>query len=168
MFGAIVLIIVFYFITVPLLQRFKAKNPWISIKLFQNLYWYHIIFAVIYYAFTRDARSDSKTYYFMASQYQNWFDAYQSGTIFMHFLSYPFVKYLMFSYEMMMVLFSWIGYWGFVYFYIVFRENIRFKHKLFGIELVTLFTFLPNMHYWTASLGKGSIIFLVLRWLSMA
>ena len=159
MFGAIVLIIVFYFITVPLLQRFKAKNPWISIKLFQNLYWYHIIFAVIYYAFTRDARSDSKTYYFMASQYQNWFDAYQSGTIFMHFLSYPFVKYLMFSYEMMMVLFSWIGYWGFVYFYIVFRENIRFKHKLFGIELVTLFTFLPNMHYWTASLGKGSIIF---------
>jgi len=66
----------------------------------------------------------------------------------------------MFSYEMMMVLFSWMGYWGFVYFYIVFRENLRFKHKLFGFELITLFVFLPNMHYWTASLGKGSIIFL--------
>jgi len=65
----------------------------------------------------------------------------------------------MFSYEMMMVLFSWLGYWGFVYFYIIFKENLRHKHKLFGFDLVALFAFLPNMHYWTASLGKGSIIF---------
>ncbi|WP_315817020.1 hypothetical protein [Paraflavitalea speifideaquila] len=67
---------------------------------------------------------------------------------------------LAFSYEMMMFLFAWMGYWGFVFFYIVFRENIRYKHTLKGIDLVTLIIFLPNMHYWTASLGKGSIIFL--------
>ena len=160
MLGAIVLIIFFYFISVLLLGKLKEKNQWLSMKFFQSLYWYHILFAVIYYAFTRDVRSDSKTYYFMSSTYANWFDAYQAGTVFLHFLSYPFTKYLMFSYEMMMVLFTWFGFWGFVYFYIVFRENIRFKHKLFGIELLTIFAFLPNMHYWTASLGKGSIIFL--------
>jgi hypothetical protein len=60
---------------------------------------------------------------------------------------------------MMMVLFAWTGYWGFVYFYIVFKENLKFKHKLYGYDLVTLFMFLPNMHFWTASLGKGSFIF---------
>lgn len=160
MIGGILLIIIFYFVSQPILAKFKATHPWMSIRLFQNLYWYHILFAIIYYAFTRDARSDSKAYYLMASTYTNWFDAYESGTVFLHFLSYPFVKYLMFSYEMMMVLFSWFGYLGFIYFYFVFKENIRYKHKLYGFDLVVLFTFLPNMHYWTASLGKGSIIFL--------
>ena len=128
-------------------------------KMLQYLYWYHILFALIYYLLTREVRSDSKTYYFMSTQYSNWLDSYETGTIFLHFVTYPFTNYLMFSYEMMMVLFSWMGYWGFVYFYIIFRENIRFKHKFFGFDLITLFVFLPNMHYWTASLGKGSIIF---------
>ena len=160
MFGAVVLIVLFYFISVPLLERFRSRLPWLPVKLLQNLYWYHILFALIYYMLTRDVRSDSRTYYYMSMQYANWFDSYQAGTVFLHFVAYPFTKYLMFSYEMMMVLFSWMGYWGFVYFYIVFRENLRFKHKLFGFDLITLFVFLPNMHYWTASLGKGSIIFL--------
>ena len=35
-----------------------------------------------------------------------------------------------------------------------------FKHKIQGVDLITLFIFLPNMHYWTASLGKGAIIFM--------
>ncbi|AXY78676.1 hypothetical protein D3H65_16870 [Paraflavitalea soli] len=61
---------------------------------------------------------------------------------------------------MMMMLFAWMGYWGFVFFYITFKENIRFHHSLKGIALISLIVFLPNMHYWTASLGKGSIIFL--------
>jgi hypothetical protein len=61
---------------------------------------------------------------------------------------------------MMMTLFAWFGYWGFVYFYIVFKENLQFTHKMYGYDLITLFIFLPNMHYWTASLGKGSVIFL--------
>jgi hypothetical protein len=60
---------------------------------------------------------------------------------------------------MMMVLFAWMGYWGFIYFYIFIKENIRIKHLWQGIDLTTLILFLPNMHYWTSSLGKGSIIF---------
>src|SRR5688500_11373900 len=110
MFGAIILIIFLFFISVPLLGKFKEKFPWLSTKLLQHLYWYHILFAIIYYAFTRTTTSDSKAYYFMASQYVNWLDAYESGTVFLHFVSYPFVKYLMFSYEMMMVLYAWFGY----------------------------------------------------------
>ncbi len=160
MFGAIVLIIVFYFINAPLLAKLKAKSPWLSIGQMQNLYWYHVFFALVYYMMTRASRSDSVGYFLNSSGYNNWTDAYTTGTVFIHFLAYPFTKYLMFSYEMMMLLFSWLGYWGFVYFYIIFKENTQFKHKLYGYDLITLFMFLPNMHYWTASLGKGSVIFL--------
>ncbi|MGZ5244447.1 MAG: hypothetical protein ACXWEY_00575 [Bacteroidia bacterium] len=65
-----------------------------------------------------------------------------------------------FSYEMLMVLFAWFGYMGFVFFYIYFKENIKFKHYWQGYDLLFLIMFLPNMHFWTASLGKGSPIFL--------
>lgn len=160
MIGAIILIVLLYAINNPLLAKFKAGLPWLPLKLLQNLYWYHMLFALIYYIMTLTSRSDSVTYYLMSFQYANWVDAYTTGTRFMHFVSYPFTNYLFFSFEMMMVLFSWFGYWGFIYFYIVFKENLQFKHKLYNYDLVTLFIFLPNMHYWTASLGKGSIIFL--------
>ncbi|MGZ5190014.1 MAG: hypothetical protein ACXWCZ_03285 [Flavisolibacter sp.] len=162
MIGALILIVLLYFINIPLLGKFKERLPWLPKSLLQNLYWYHVFFALIYYLIAQASRSDSVAYYFSSLNYRNWFDAYTTGTRFIHFVSYPFTNYLFFTYEMMMVLFAWFGYWGFVYFYIVFKENTRFTHKLFGYDLITLFIFLPNMHYWTASLGKGSLIFLAI------
>jgi hypothetical protein len=59
-----------------------------------------------------------------------------------------------------MLLYSWFGYIGFVYAYIFFRENIPVNVKVFKrYDLLTLLLFLPNMHFWTASLGKGALIF---------
>ncbi|WP_010228302.1 hypothetical protein [Gillisia marina] len=60
----------------------------------------------------------------------------------------------------MMVLFGWFGFLGFIYAYLFFRENITVKIKVFKFfDFLYLILFLPNMHFWTASLGKGSIIF---------
>lgn len=160
MIGGILLIGVLYLCTVPILNSFKAKLPWFNKGLMQNLYWYHMLFALIYYIYTIDGRSDSYAYFERPHyKYEYWFGAYEAGTPFIDFVGFPFINYFFFSFEMMMVLFSWLGYLGFVYFYIVFKENTKFKHKFQGIDLITLFIFLPNMHFWTASYGKGSIIF---------
>ena len=59
-----------------------------------------------------------------------------------------------------MALFAFFGFLGFLYFYVFFRENIRFKHTLFGFDLLTIIFFLPNLHFWSASFGKGPISFL--------
>jgi hypothetical protein len=37
---------------------------------------------------------------------------------------------------------------------------MEFRHKLWGIDFLALIMFLPNMHFWSVSLGKGSTIFL--------
>ncbi|MBC7830319.1 MAG: hypothetical protein H7122_21450 [Chitinophagaceae bacterium] len=127
----------------------------------KGLYWYHALFAMVYYITIMGAASDSVAYFkYTQLAYTGWFEAYDTSTKFIHFISYPFVNYFFFGYEMMMVLFAWMGYWGFIYFYIFIKENIRFKHVWQGVDLTTLILFLPNMHYWTSSLGKGSIIFL--------
>jgi len=158
--GGIILVILFYVITLPLLQNMKRRLPFFQVGLMKNLYWFHTLFCIIYYVFQMFARSDSQDYYLRAAQnYATWFSAYDTGTPFIDFTAYPFVNYLGFSFEMMFVLFAYMGYWGFVYFYVYFKENTKFKHKIWGMELIPLLFFLPNMHFWTVSLGKGSIIF---------
>jgi len=158
--GAIILIVVFWGLSKFLTYRLARKHPSISVDVVNGLYWYHSAFLGVYYIYTLSSRSDSLQYFARTSNdYDNWLPIYTSGTKFIDFIAYPFIK-LGFTYEMMMVLFAWFGYLGFVYFYIFFKENIRFTHKIFGYDLLTVLLFLPNMHFWTVSLGKGSLIFL--------
>lgn len=161
MLGALLLIIILAALNQPILAALKKKHRFLDMKLMNWLFGYHVLFALIYYIYTKFARSDSVGYYLRSKfSYSYWFEVYQTGTGFVDWLSYPFTNYLFFTYEMMMLLFAWFGYIGFVYFYLFFRENLRFTHKLYGVNLLSLVLFLPNMHYWTASLGKGSIIFM--------
>lgn len=128
-----------------------------------RLYFYHILFWGVYYTYTLFNRSDSINYFERsASGYWdgNWFYLLTTGTNFIRFVAYPFTNTLSFNYEMAMLIFAWFGYIGFVHFYIFFRENIKLKLQVWGYDLLLILLFLPNMHFWTSSLGKGSLIFL--------
>ncbi|WP_299758426.1 hypothetical protein [uncultured Pontibacter sp.] len=163
MFGAFILVVVLYLINQPLLGYFKNQYNFLRIKLLNQLYWYHMLFAVIYYIYSIFNPSDSQRYFNRNSIDGNLsisYPPYQTGTGFIDFIVYPFVHELGFSYEMAMILFAWFGYLGFVFFYIFFRENIKETIRVYSFDLVTILLFLPNMHFWTASLGKGSFIFL--------
>lgn len=126
------------------------------------LYLYHLIFFGVYLWYAYNNPSDSKGYYNFYSKYPGlgWFDTFGTDTSFINFLGYPF-HFLGFSYEMLMLTFSWFGFVGFIYSYLFFREKIPIKINIFGkIDFLVLLLFLPNMHFWTASLGKGAPIFM--------
>ena len=118
-----------------------------------------MFFGLVYWTYSQFNRSDSVTYFFSYRNYSNWFDAFEPGTLFIEWINYPFAKWLSFNYDMMMFLSTWVGFWGFVYFYLFMKENLRFNPKFEGWDAITIFMFLPNMHFWTASLGKGAYIF---------
>jgi len=162
MLGALFLIIILFIITQGLFNSLSSKHAFFSKKLMNQLFVYHLVFFGIYYAYTIFNRSDSTAYYVRPqNQAKLWLEFFGTGTTFIDFLSYPFINFFGFSYEMMMVLFSWLGYLGFVYAYLFFRENIPVKITIFKkVDLLTLILFFPNMHFWTASLGKGAPIFL--------
>jgi hypothetical protein len=106
--------------------------------------------------------SDSRAYYKKVDlDYRgpDWGSFYGTSTTFIEFFGYPFVKYLGFTYEAVMVVFSFLGFLGFVFFYIFFKERIRLDYKIYSISLFTLIFFLPNLHFWSSSFGKGSLIF---------
>ncbi|MCB7480607.1 hypothetical protein [Christiangramia sediminis] len=105
--------------------------------------------------------SDSVQYFQRVSEFQGcWLDIFGLETSFIDFFAYPFIQYFGFTYEIMMLSFTWIGFWRFVFGFLFFKENIPQKVRVFRkVNLLALILFLPNMHFWTASLGKGPLIF---------
>lgn len=166
---AILMIPFLHLINQYIFKYFAKKHEFFSFKMMNLLFVYHLLFGAAYYIYAIFNRSDSKRYFSVPSREgAEWLDFLGTGTTFIDFLSYPFLK-IGFSYEMMMLLFTYIGYLGFVFAYLFFKENISLNIKVFRkIDLLTLILFLPNMHFWTASLGKGAPIFLGLMMFAYA
>ena len=157
-------LIVFIFILAVnyiLLNSLAKKHSFFNKGLVNKLYWFHVAFFVIYFIYGLANRSDSYEYYFDAlNMGESWGSQFRSGTVFISFFAAPLVN-IGLSFLSVSFIFSWMGYIGFVYAYVYFKENIPIDVKVFGrFDLLTLLLFLPNMHFWTASIGKGSMIFM--------
>ncbi|MDR5590566.1 hypothetical protein RE431_07940 [Christiangramia sp. SM2212] len=150
-----------YEINQRVLESLRKRFHFFSKSKMNGLFFYHVLFGVIYYIYAWNHPSDSHRYFNIPKSSSNsWFSYLGTETTFIDFISYPFINYLGFTYEMMMLLFAWIGYWGFVLGFLFFKENIKEKVMVFKkVDLLTLILFFPNMHFWSASLGKGALIF---------
>jgi hypothetical protein len=163
MVTGILVLIVTTVLAFLLIQSLKSRYPFINQAYMMKLYVYHVLLAFVYYVYATFNPSDSQFYYLKVSngfRGPTWGDYYGTSTSFIEFIGYPFVNYLQFSYEGVMAIFAFFGFIGFIYFFIFYRENIHFKHTLFGYDLQTIIFFLPNLHFWSSSFGKGSVIFL--------
>lgn len=165
-------IFVFIFLLIMkniLLNSLAKKYSFFDKKLMNKLYWYHLTFFIIYFLYGLANRSDSYQYYQVAVDMgDNWTNQFQTGTKFISYFAAPFIQFGL-SYFSMMFIFTWMGYVGFVFAYLYFKESIPVDVKVFGkFDLLTLLLFLPNMHFWTASLGKGSMIFMGLMLFTQA
>jgi hypothetical protein len=163
MIGGIVVLVFTGFISFLIINWFKNRYPYVDGNFLQSLYFYHLLLSLAYYGYVLFNSSDSRYYYqkvLFNYRGESWSDFYGTSTTFIEFLGYPFIKFFGFSYEAVMALFSFFGFLGFIYFYVLFRERIRFKHTFLGLDLLKLVFFLPNLHFWSSSFGKGSVIFM--------
>jgi hypothetical protein len=142
-----------------LIDRISYSKIKINKSFFDVLFVIHFLSYIVYSLYTIDNRSDSGEYFAKTSLSNDWFSLYSSGTFFIIFLAYPFVNMLNFSYESLMLIFSFIGFEGLVFFYLAARENIyNLPIKSWGFSILELLFFLPNCHFWSSSLGKGSVM----------
>lgn len=162
MIGAIFLALFLALLNQGIFNFFKNRHKFFSVPLMNKLYFYHLIFWLTYYIYALNNASDSKNYYRNTQAYTGkWLDLYGTSTTFIDFIAYPLTNMMNLPYVVVMVIFAWIGYLGFIFTYMFFRENIPIKIKLFKRwDFLFILLFLPNMHFWTSSLGKGSVIFL--------
>jgi hypothetical protein len=112
----------------------------------------------ILYAFAN--RSDSFAYYDRATRTEDWLGLLIYGTSFIDFMAWPFVKLLSLSYISVMLIFSYFGYIALLLFYLSVNENVNLKPVWNNMSAKELIFLLPNVHFWSSSLGKGSVILL--------
>lgn len=82
------------------------------------------------------------------------------GTMFMNAFNFPFSNLLGMSYLSNTLLFSLFGFCGLTFFYIVAIKNVPYNYMISGYILFPLIFFLPNLHFWSAGVGKDTTLFL--------
>jgi hypothetical protein len=100
-------------------------------------------------------------YYVRAQSVQSWGGLFQTGTMFIDFVNYPFARIFRLSYYSVMLVFSFFGFQGLLLLYLAGKENIpSLPLKYAGFSMLELLFLLPNAHFWSASIGKGSVMIL--------
>ena len=145
-----------YALIVNLTQnRTRVQGPFIP----WVLYGVHLLLTLGYMSFTYGGSSDSFKYYRVSAAAVNWMDLYGTGTFFINFFAWPFTHFFMLSYYATMFAFSFFGLIGFYLLYRAAKENIKPQPEYKpGFGLIELVFILPNAHFWSSSLGKGSLM----------
>jgi hypothetical protein len=153
------LTLLFTYLMVGLLQQ---RHAVLNKQFILVLFFYHSVLAVAYYIYALNNPSDSIAFFKRAEVSafgDSWLEYFGVGTQFIYFISYSLIHHFGFTYESCMVFFSWLGYLGFLFFYIFIKERVRSNPKMFVYSSVAILFLLPNLHFWSSSLGKGSLIF---------
>jgi hypothetical protein len=136
-----------------------GKRTHVSISYIDFLSGMHFLLFIVYYIYTRFERSDSKAYWEYTSYTTDWFMWWGTDTKFIQFLTWPFSSFLGLSYEATMLIFCFLGLQGCVLFYFAAKENIsNLKPYYQNYTLIELLFLLPNLHFWSSSIGKGGIM----------
>ena len=152
-------IILFVIIGIYILQR----NAWLkkieAPKKFyiDVLFIIHMLLFLVYIIYTINNRSDSGEYYRKAIGAESWFSAWGTQTEFIVFVTWPFAKFLGLSYSAVMLLFAYFGFQGIAFLYLTAKENIpTLKTVTASLSILEIIFLLPNLHFWSSSIGKGS------------
>lgn len=154
-FAIIITLVLFGFISVLLTQRSEVLSQtflWI-------LFGVHILLSNTYLIYAMNSPSDSRKYFKVSSNSEEWLALFGTGTDFVSFLAWPVTRLFGFSYYSAMILFAFLGFIGILLLYIAVKENngnATGEKNIFGFT--ELLFVLPNLHFWTASIGKGSVI----------
>ena len=130
----------------------------VSTRYLWILFSIHYLLTFVYFISASFSASDSVAYYRVAENTEDWFNLFESGTKFISFIAYISVSYLNLSYYSAMLVFSFFGFLGILLLYLSAQENVTLPKIYLGFSLVELLFLLPNAHYWSSSIGKGSTI----------
>jgi len=154
------------------INRFKNNLSKTELLVLRRIWIFHILVSVGFYFFTRNGGGDA-WYYFITSQKMNFIEFWnyilnEKGTYFVFALNYIPSKILDLNFFNNTLLFSFLGFIGMVYFYLIALKTIHYNTKIGKFFIFPLFFFLPNLHFWSSGVGKDSLLFLCIGMFSYA
>lgn len=165
----ILFILFIIFIGLNFNNRFEGLNQYDKVLL-KKIFYFHFFFGLIFFAYVSKFGGDSTNYWFVT-----YFDFFEledvlfmiksgSATGYMLLLNYIPAKLLGLSFLTGTLFYSLLGYMGFVYFYLILKEQVpnwdKLKStKILGFSVFPMLFFMPNLHFWSAAVGKDTLMF---------
>lgn len=138
---------------------FKNELTVNQISDLRKIWFYHLVFGIYFCFFII---SDSIGYWGHAKeltpQTLNFYLG-ETGTFFMFALNYFPSNILGLSYFSGTMIYTFIGFIGLTFFYLLAIKLIPYNSKFRGYNLFPLLFFLPNLHFWSCSTGKDTLLF---------
>lgn len=156
----ILVILLIFLITAYMIKGVANKFSVHSESYLWLIFGIHILMSVGYAVYAANTTSDSIAYFTKSSTAGSWLETWGIGTTFIQFLAWPFSNLFKLSYYSCMAIFSFFGYIAILLFYITAKENLKLEPVWMKFTVVELVFMLPNLHFWSSSLGKGSVIVL--------
>lgn len=132
-------------------------------RLLIRLFYYHFAFSLIYGIYVNIYGGDSVGYWRYPARFLpqglGWIDLHVPGTRFIYFLTLPLSQWLKVSFWGGTAIFSLFGFVGFILIFLTLRQGLKVNPRLFGYQMFPFILFLPNVHFWSAGIGKDSIMF---------
>lgn len=146
------------------LKFFSKKEKGLLFK----LYLYHVLITVAFHFYLLSNGGDALKYWNVSKKlsfseltllFENGF-----GSEFMYILNYIPSGVLDLDFFTGNILYGLLGFIGFTYFFKILKTlfddiYILKKIKIFSVSIFPLFWFLPNLHFWSAGIGKDTILF---------
>ncbi|PKA84357.1 hypothetical protein ATE92_2545 [Ulvibacter sp. MAR_2010_11] len=141
----------------------RTDKKWIN-----RLFFFHFAIAIIFHFYVNANGGDAIKYWELpktATFDDVWFlVANQKASSFMYFFNYFPSNVLELSFFTGNMLYALLGFMGFIYLYRIFNELFKNEAilrsiKLVGIRVFPLILFLPNLHFWSAGIGKDALLF---------
>ena len=125
------------------------------------LFFYHLAFAFLGWQYILKNGGDAYRYWFLDRDYSEfaWFVFLKPGTAIVQFFTFPLANYLHLPFWMGFFLFSCIGFLGFYKLYRIALEQSGTSKNPLLFYFIALLLLLPNLHFWTAIIGKEALVF---------
>lgn len=128
-------------------------------KYLYYLWYYHLLFGIIFYIYVNANGGDALGYWRESNISFSEHFARGQGTAFMQVFNYAFVEILHLSFFTGSMIYTFIGFMGMMFFYLATMNLVKSNVKVYGINIFPYIFFLPNLHFWSAGVGKDTLSF---------
>lgn len=158
----IIVFVIVFLLGLAVVDRFDVSPR--NRRILQWLWVYHLLFGVLYWAYITYGRGGDAIRYWEAARYITLpeFKTYilSEPTYFVIALCAPLAGMLKLSFFSTSLIFSLVGFIGIALAYVTYERSVPYNARIGRLTLFPLLFFLPNLHFWSAGVGKDTIIFL--------
>jgi hypothetical protein len=125
------------------------------------LFVYHLLFAFIFTWYLNQYGGDAIRYWQLTAetghQPESWSDHFGTRSYFIQWLNYLPSKILRLPFWAGNVLYALASFWALKLLFAMVLKSFSFEKSPSGMYLLYLIFLLPNLHFWTAGIGKESL-----------